>query len=786
MKATALLLAAIQQTTLSGVVRDSIDLEPVAFARITVSAPARPSSATASADSDRFGAFVVAGAPAGQVRVRVEAYGYDAWTRSYEEEPRDELLVLLRRAPVPIDSIVVNVRGRPGNPISLSRDAFVVDTAVMRMLPTILETDALRAVSMSPSASAPSDWTAIPFVRGGVSAGTPVMLDGVRLFNPHHLGGFLSALNAEAVERVTLLPGSGGDTQPFGSLSGAIDIQTRDGARDRRRVTGSLGLVSSRVAVEGPVGESASFILDGRRTYIDLIFSGLRGLGATEAVIPYAFDDLHAKFTKDFGGVRRLSVTAYINSEAFDNLAEEYAETATFDWGNAALAAHYRHPLGPATMVDATLGHSRFSSQILGLGGGMTQLARFGREYTPPEDTVALGNGFMSEHRADVRVTRYTEHATVTAGLQATGFTADHGYTVDEDHGDLQQIILSSLHLEASQWRFAAYSSVDARFGARWGSRVGLRLDHFSGLATTLAPFAELSYSGSWWRTRILGSRSHQTLVSMRDEETIGASFIAYDLLAPVVDGPVPRNSEVSAGWEATLGALHLRLDAYLRKLDNLRVPELGTNPLGANTLDDPARRKVASGAARGVELFWSWAWRSATTVGSYRWGKASRTVGPDTFTPRFHRDHEFQFGVALERGNSSWSARASARSGQPTTPMLAVVPFVNYNSPENLEQYPLFRYMVALGGDYNSARLPPYARLDVGWRHTSEVSWFGGGSLTPFVSIANLFSLPNVVAGVAEPNFDSDFPSDRAGIIDRVYLPQMPMIPFFGVEFRF
>lgn len=786
MKATALLLAAIQQTTLTGVVRDSIDLEPVAFARVTVSAPAQPSSAKASADSDRFGAFVVAGAPAGQVRVRVEAYGYDAWTRSYEEVPRGELLVLLRRAPVPIDSIVVNARGRPGNPISLSSDAFVVDTAVMRMLPTILETDALRAVSMSPSASAPSDWTAIPFVRGGVSAGTPVMLDGVRLFNPHHLGGFLSALNAEAVERVTLLPGSGGDAQPFGSLSGAIDIQTRDGARDRRRVTGSLGLVSSRVAVEGPVGESASFILDGRRTYIDLIFSGLRGLGATEAVIPYAFDDLHAKFTKDFGGVRRLSVTAYINSEAFDNLAEEYAETATFDWGNAALAAHYRHPLGPATMVDASLGHSRFSSQFLGLGGGMTQLARFGGEYTPPEDTVILGNGFMGEHRADVRVTRYTEHATVTAGLQATGFTADHGYAVDENHGDLQQIILSSLHLEASQWRFAAYSSVDARFGARLASRAGLRLDHFSGLATTLAPFAELSYSGSWWRTRILGSRSHQTLVSMRDEETIGASFIAYDLLAPVVDGPVPRNSEVSAGWEATLGALHLRLDAYLRKLDNLRVPELGTNPLGANTLDDPARRRVASGAARGVELFWSWAWRSATTVGSYRWGKASRTVGPDTYTPRFHRDHEFEFGVALERGNSSWSARASARSGQPTTPMLAVVPFVNYNSPENLEQYPLFRYMVALGGDYNSARLPPYARLDVGWRHTSEVSWFGGGSLTPFVSIANLFSLPNVVATVAEPNFDSDFPSDRAGIIDRVYLPQMPMIPFFGVEFRF
>ena len=53
-------------------------------------------------------------------------------------------------------------------------------------------------------------------------------------------------------------------------------------------------------------------------------------------------------------------------------------------------------------------------------------------------------------------------------------------------------------------------------------------------------------------------------------------------------------------------------------------------------------------------------------------------------------------------------------------------------------------------------------------------------------MSIANLFSLRNVVAAVAEPNFDPEVPSERAGIIDQVYLPQMPMIPFFGVEFRF
>ena len=783
MTTAALLLALIQQAPLSGVVRDSVDLEPVGFARITISVADGP---TASADSDRFGAFVVANVQAGPVRVEVDAYGYATWVQSYSELPREELRVLLRPDPIAIDSIVVNVRGQVGNPISRSRDAFVVDTAVMRMIPTILETDALRAVAMSPSASAPSDWTAIPYIRGGTSVETPVMLDGVRLFSPHHLGGFLSAVNAEAVERVTLLTSSAEGAQPFGSLSGAIEIQTRDGARDRRRVTGSLGLASSRLAVEGPIGESTSFIVDGRRTYIDLIFSGLRGMGATEAVIPYAFDDLHAKVTRDFGGVRRLSVTGYINSEAFDNLDEEYNETAKLGWGNAAVAAHYRQRLGPVTLVDATVGHSRFSSNIHGLGGGRRLAAGLRGTYEPPEDTVILGNGFMSEHRADVRVTRYTDHATATVGVQATGFSADHSYAVDDKHRHLQQIILSSLHVQATQWRLAAYSSVDVGLGPRLSSRAGLRLDHFARLGTTLAPFAELGYSGSWWRARILAARSHQALSSMRDEETVGASFLAYDLLAPVVEGPVPRNTEISVGWEAVRGFFSLRLDGYVRELENIRVPKLGTNPLGATTLGDPGRREVASGAARGIEASWSWARGSVATLGSYRWSRASRTVGDETYTPRVHRDHEFEFGVAVTKGGSSWSGRVSARSGQPTTRMLAVAPYVNYNSPENLEQYPVFRDMVAFGGEYNSARLPLYLRLDVGWRHRSDVSWFGGGSVTPFVAIANLFSLPNVVAAVAEPNFDREVVSDRAGIIDQVYLPQMPMLPFFGVEFRF
>jgi len=258
MVGTALAIAALQQATLTGVVRDSVDLEPIAFAWVTVTRTGGE-AAPASASSDRFGAFVVpAIGGAGPVRVEVRAFGYSVWAQTYEAVPSDLLRVLLAPAPFGLEALEAIAAGRAGDPLSISRDAFVIDSVVLRSIPTILETDVLRATAVSPSASASSDYVSVPFIRGGTSDGTPVLLDGVRLFNAYHLGGFLSAVNAEVVDRATLLTGPGGDGFAIGSLSGAIDIATRDGSRDRMRTSGALGLASARLSVEGPAGASVS------------------------------------------------------------------------------------------------------------------------------------------------------------------------------------------------------------------------------------------------------------------------------------------------------------------------------------------------------------------------------------------------------------------------------------------------------------------------------------------------------------------------------------------------
>ena len=301
-------------------------------------------------------------------------------------------------------------------------------------------------------------------------------------------------------------------------------------------------------------------------------------------------------------------------------------------------------------------------------------------------------------------------------------------------------------------------------------------MDRFPGVGHALSPFVELSYTGRWWEARTSVARSHQALASLRNEESIGASLLAYDLMAPVERGPLPRNTEFSAGWEGSRGAWRLRLDAYARKMDNLRLPALPANLFDEPLLGDPAVRMLGSGTARGVEASWSWSRGPLSTVGSYRWSQATRTVGAATYTPRFHRDHELELGAALESGRSMWSARFSLRSGQPTTPILAAVPVGIHEPPGSDET----RWLV-LWGKHNAGRLSHYRRLDLGWRRRPPGSRAGLRLVTPFVSVINLFILPNVLAAEVRPD-----ESGRGVRVERLYTPQMPFLVFFGVEFRF
>ena len=690
---TAVAAVLLQQVVVTGVVRDSVALTPLEYAHVTVASA--DGGRTATRVTDRYGAFVIPEVAASRegVRVAIALAGYAPWERAFAAPPEDPLVVLLAAVPVELEGLEVAGGGaRPGDPLSGKRDGYVVDGKMVHAVPAVVEADVLRAAELSPAASSPSDFTSVPYLRGVPGYGTPMTLDGVRVFNPFRLAGLFSSLPPEFVDKLEVIPGSAGEGIGAGSLSGVMSASTREGSRERRRMTAAVGVASANAAAEGPLGRNSSYLVIGRRSYLDVYTRALEKLEWVNSDTPYHFQDLHAKLTADLGGLERLSVTAYLASETYvhgtaselgcfglGDLYEEDDPVSKSDWGHGGVSAQYRGRVGPTGVVDATLGHSWFrvaNHSLDGCWGG-----------DAPFDTTWVGWG-MRETLAEVRGTwRIRRATTVVAAAQASGFEMDH----------------HSRDLDGGLARIAAYWSVDAPLGSGFAFRGGLRADRFGGLQSTASGYAELGYALGDWSVRASAAMSRQALASLRDEEAPDA-VLPFDLLFPVTESPVPSNAELVVGLSGVLGGLQIRIDGYVRDLDHLRL--VAGPGHRVSVFQNPEEWLAASAEMRGVEASWSWVRsRGLSVLGGYRWARVEYDVESlGSYVPRFHRDHELELVPSLRRGAHTWSARVSIRSGL---------------------RYP-FHFP-----ERDRTRLEMYHRVDVGWAHTV-------GSWTVRAAVAN------------------------------------------------
>ncbi|MCE2398272.1 MAG: TonB-dependent receptor [Gemmatimonadetes bacterium] len=742
MTATAAAALLLHQTVVAGVVRDSVGIAPLEGAQVTIEWADDARSATGVTDS--YGAFVISVPNGGDggMHLRVELPGYAPWERAFDPLPEDAVNVVLAALPAVLEGLEVAGAGiRFRGPLSSLPDRYVVDAEMVRTVPTVVVADVMRVTELSPAASSTSDMASVPYIRGVAAYGTPLTLDGIRLFNPLNLTGFFSSLPPSAIARVEVVPGSAGEGIGTGSLSGAMRVSTRDGSRDRRRVVASIGAASAGVVVEGPMGEGKSYLVVGRRSYIDAFARGMEMLGLRDRGIPYFFQDLLAKIATDRGDMERLSVTGYLSTESFNDLEEfgcpglmhgvsgngSHFEEGEWegmlrdtDLGGGAVSVRYRRRIGSGGMVDATVGHSWFRNWAYELDHCS--------EAWPPTDTVAIDDGGMRQTSAEVRATWRSRRATMVAAVQASGFAVDQ-----ESFGLTTLNFYPLMDIEGSLGRFAAYGTVAAPLGAGIVLGGGLRADHFGGTESTAGGFAELQYELGSWSARAAASRSRQALGSLRAEERPDALEWSFDLLFPVGNSPVSSNTEFTAGVGGTLGGLRLRVDGYLRDLDHLRLIEPHEQDY-QSPIQTPDEWHRGSADMGGVEVSWSLVHtRGLSLLGGYRWARVVyETERRGRYTPRFHRDHELELAPSLSYGAHTWSARVSLRSP------------------------------IARG-------LPIYRRVDVGWGRDV-------GSWAIRASVANLFFSRNAL-GIWPPRDPGGAELRQDGIT-------VPL-PFLEAEFR-
>ncbi len=553
---------------------------------------------------------------------------------------------------------------------------------------------------------------------------------------------------------------------PGDRLSSTVAIHTRDGGRDQVGTEGSIGLLSATLGVDGPInGGKGGFLVAGRRTYIDAAADAAHALGLISGTVPYGFSDLYAKVTHGVRGLGSLSIAGYLNRETFDfsdQMRDELKGDADFNWGSKMLSAALRQPLTAALMLELRAGYTDFVGNFLA----------YETAGSDDQDTTTIqARSITRDVLASADLTWYNRTHTTRFGIQLDHFRFAHAVDALEDETmpnfDRADRVSTAAAYVEDQWQLADPLEL----------RLGVRLLEAGRLGHVLLPRAGVQWRANSHLTLSAGAgRYAQAMRSMRDEESVVSSILAYDFLTvqPEAAGLATGEDVVlSAEWTAARSAV--RIDAYGKRLHNLVLPGQPDDPLDAPPFINEIYR-VGSGKALGIELLARHHIGKHQLALSYAYSRSERTADVDVYAPRFERRHVLDASATRTWGSSGiLSARAVLASGQPYTPVVGMTSPFEYNATINRWEGETFGQLIT--GEHNAARLPGYFRLDIAARKTYRKHWFGqDGTLTPYLQILNVLNTKNALIADRQPY---DRPLLR-------YAPQFPLLPSFGLEWKF
>ena len=261
----------------------------------------------------------------------------------------------------------------------------------IKKLPALFgEPDIIKNVQMQPGVVAVGEGTSGYFVRGGTPDQNLILIDEAPIFDPSHFFGLFSIFNADVIKDTELIKG-GIPARYGGRLSSILDIRTKDGNTKKLAGSAGLGLLSSKLMLEGPiVKEKSSFLLSGRRSYIDLFLKG------NEDVSKVYFYDVNAKVNWKANNKNRFFLSTYLGRDV-----QQFNDDGAFDWGNKTASLRWNHLFNDRIFSNTSLIFSRFDygleifDEIEGLEwtAGITQ-ASFKEDFTyfiNPQNELTFG-----------------------------------------------------------------------------------------------------------------------------------------------------------------------------------------------------------------------------------------------------------------------------------------------------------------------------------------------------------------------------------------------------------
>jgi hypothetical protein len=668
--------------------------------------------------------------PVGTYHIQISAIGHYAASLIIALDRDTTLQVLLRARESLLRNVVVtasrNVHRNQMSTQSLS-------ITQIKKLPVILgEVDPLKTITLLPGIKNGGEASAGIYVRGGGPDQNLVLLDGIPVYNPNHLLGFFSIFNGEAVKNIEVIKG-GIPAEYGGRLSSVIAVDTRDGNKDSLKGSGGIGLISSRLSLEGPIIKGrSSFIVSARRTYIDQVAK----LVARDSIGDngYYFYDLNVKADYRINKNNALYFTFYIGKDDFkfvDNDDDGPDRRFNAIWGNTIAGLSWKQQINKKLKQELAVVRNDFnldSKVTFGTNGfvfssGLT-------DYQLKNDWVYTADSWLKWKWG----WQYTRHAFRPGAGSSNAGVQEFKTTINDQYAR-----------EA-----AAYISTDVNITPRLNIVAGLRYSYFNQVGPTdrvvydadgapsgrIESFAkgqsiaryhypEPRFSALY---RLPGNASiklsYTRTIQYLHLATTSAATFPSDLWVPSGSVIKPAKAQqVAAGFfkDFANGAYEMNVEAYYKTMSNQLEFKPGARLLLNQNLE--GEMIFGKGEAYGLELFLQKKTGRLTGWIGYTLSRTERTFSAmnngKPFPYRYDRTHDLSV-VANYTLSKKWEAAAVFVYGTGNALTMPTGRFV-YNLGYNRdERKPVFT-SINQYDKINDYRMPAYHRMDIAFTYTPK-----------------------------------------------------------------
>lgn len=689
------------KVTLNGYVKDAANGEELIG--VTIYIP----SLQAGTVSNDYGFYALT-IPRGTYEVRFSYIGYKEDVRTLDLQADVSLNIEMQSDAQLIEEVVIEERPLDENVVAVQMSKNTLNMTQVKKLPALFgEIDIIKNIQMLPGVISAGEGSSSFFVRGGSADQNLILIDEAPVYDPSHLFGLFSVFNADVIKDSELY--KGGIPARFGGrLSSILEVRTKDGNNKTFDLTGGIGLLASRVAIEGPiVKEKSSFVVSARRSYVDLFLKA-----ANEDNLVH-FYDVNAKVNWRSNNNNRFFAAFYNGRDVFkfdDNFGFEWGNmTGTFRWNHlfnerlfsntSVIISNFDYKLELKDAVQgfrwiSNLQEFSFKNDLSYSLNAMNELSfgyhLTGRRFSPGEispnttgsifETVELQHMYALDHGIYVsNLHHVSDRVTLDYGVRLSIFQnigPGKVYLYEDPQDNIDIVRTDTLHY--NNWEtIKNYINLEPRFSLRYLLKEGQSV--------------KLSYNRMVQNTHLISAGTAPVPFNTWNPSN-------YYLKPQVAD-------QVAAGYFRNFkdNAYEFSAEAYYKDMSN--VTDFADNAELFFNEDLSTEYRQGKGWAYGLELLVNKNEGKLRGLVSYTWSKSMRKVEGVNLGQEFRANHDRRNVVNIQAAydlNDKWvfGGTFTYSTGRPLTLPAGKYEYGNYN-PDVLSER-------------NGYLLPAFHRLDL------------------------------------------------------------------------